>query len=312
MNKVPFIKFNNGLKCPIFGLGTWKSNPGEVTQVVKDAIDIGYRHFDCAFIYENEKEIGKGIKEKLDEGVVKREDLFITSKLWNTKHEKEKVLPAIKASLKDLGLDYLDLYLVHWPFAFQEIPGNIWAKDEKGHWLTSDVDFTETWKGMEECVDNGLAKSIGVSNFNTKQIQAVLDIARIKPVNNQIECYPYLNQKKLIDFCHAHDISVTSYGPLGRPFMDNSLQLLDDPVLMQISAKYNKSPAQVALRYQVQRNVIVIPKTITKSRLHENFNIFDFNISTEDMKSIDELDRNKRLVTFSELSKHKHYPFLED
>lgn len=288
------------------------SSPGEVTQAVKDAIDVGYRHFDCAFIYENENEIGEGIKEKIEEGVIKREDLFITSKLWNTKHEKEKVLPAIETSLKNLGLDYLDLYLVHWPFAFQEIPGNIWAKDEKGQWMTSDVDFTETWKGMEECIDNGLAKSIGISNFNSKQVETVLDIADIKPVNNQVECSPYLNQKKLIDFCHSHEISVTAYGPLGRPFMNNALQLLDDPVLKSIGEKYNKSTAQIALRYQIQRNVITVPKTVNKSRLQENFNIFDFNMTADEVLLIDGLDKNERLVTFKEISNHKHYPFLEE
>nr|CAH7752802.1 unnamed protein product [Callosobruchus chinensis] len=221
-NKVPKIKLNNGLEIPAFGLGTWKSKPGEVEQAVKDAIDLGYRHIDCAYVYGNEKEVGAALKAKLNDGTVKREDLWVTSKLWNAFHRPDLVEKALKESLKNLQLDYLDLYLIHWPVAYK---------------------YVDTWKALEECVRKGLTKSIGLSNFNSKQIERVLSIATIKPVMDQVECHPYLNQKKLIEFCRSKNIAVTGYSPLEDP------QLLDDPKLKQLADKYKKTPAQILLRY---------------------------------------------------------------
>ncbi|KAL7014036.1 hypothetical protein ACKWTF_015707 [Chironomus riparius] len=215
---VPSIKMSSGFSIPIIGLGTWKSPQGQVEQAVKDAIDAGYRHIDCAFVYGNENEVGDGIAAKIAEGVVKREDLFITSKLWNIFHDPKDVKGAVEKSLKLLKVDYLDLYLIHWPMGYANLDNgaNLFPKNEKEEWIFSDVDIVDTWKGMEELVDAGLVKSIGLSNFNSKQIERVMATARIQPAMLQIECHPYLNQKRLIEFCRSKNIAVTAYSPLGK------------------------------------------------------------------------------------------------
>ncbi|KAJ3618787.1 hypothetical protein MTP99_005598 [Tenebrio molitor] len=267
MAKVPRVRFNNGLEIPIFGLGTWKSKPGEVRQAVKDAIDIDYRHIDCAHVYGNEKEVGEAIKDKISEGKVKREDLFITR--------------AIKTTLSNLQLKYLDLYLIHWPLGYKE-EGELFPTGEDGKIQFSDIDYVDTWKEMEQLVQKGLTKSIGLSNFNKRQIERILSVATIKPVTNQVECHPYLNQRKLIDFCKSKDITITGYSPLGSPdrpwAKPGDPQLLEDPKLKEVAKKSNKTPAQVLLRYQIQRGVITIPQSVTKSRIEQNFNVFDFEL----------------------------------
>ncbi|CAH0559517.1 unnamed protein product [Brassicogethes aeneus] len=312
---VPKLKLNNGLKIPVFGLGTWKSKPGEVEQAVKDAIDLGYRHIDCAYVYGNEKEVGNALKAKLDEGVVKRDDLWITSKLWNTYHSPALVEKAIRQTLADLQLTYLDLYLIHWPLGYQE-GGENFPFDANNKIIFSDVDYVNTWKGMEEVCKKGLTKSIGVSNFNKKQIERVLAVATIKPAMNQVECHPYLNQRKLIDFCRSKDISVTGYSPLGSPdrpwAKPEDPQLLEDPKLKELAQKYGKTPAQILLRYQVERGVITIPKSVTKSRIQQNFEIFDFHLAPEDIKYLDTFDCNGRMCPMTAGLGHPHHPFEHD
>lgn len=308
----PTITFNNGYKVPVFGLGTWKSKPGEVMQAVKDAISCGYRHLDCALIYGNEPEVGEAIKAKIADGTVTRQDLFITSKLWNTYHRKSLVIPTLKESLTNLGLDYLDLYLIHWPMGYKE-GGEKFPTDESGKTLYSDVDYIETWPAMEEAVEAGLVRSIGVSNFSKDQIERVLQIAKIVPANNQVECHPYLNQKKLIDYCKSKGITVTAYSPLGSPDRpwakpDDPL-LMDDPRIVGIAEKYKKTPAQILIRYQIQRDVIVIPKSVTKSRIEENIQVFDFALSDDDMKTIDGFDCNGRFLHLTWIKDHPHWPF---
>ncbi|KAJ9579563.1 hypothetical protein L9F63_004748 [Diploptera punctata] len=305
---VPSLKLNNGYSIPIFGLGTWKSKPGEVAQAVRDSIDAGYRHFDCAFVYGNEKEVGEGIRDKIKEGTVKRSDLFITSKLWNTFHLPELVVPACKKTLENLGLDYLDLYLIHWPMAYKLFP-----RVSEGKFAYSDADYVDTWPEMEKLVDMGLVRSIGVSNFSSKQIERVLAIARIKPVTNQVECNPYLNQKKLQEFCKKKDILLTGYSPLGSPdspFLKPDVpKLLEDPKLKKVAEKYKKSIAQVVLRYLVQRDVITIPKSVSKERISQNIAIFDFKLSPEDMAYLDSFDCGGRLCSLDHATDHPHYPF---
>ncbi|KAL4714715.1 hypothetical protein ACJJTC_002574 [Scirpophaga incertulas] len=311
-SKVPKVKFYNGLECPILGLGTWKSKPGEVTQAVKDAIDIGYRHFDCAFVYGNEKEVGAALTEKIGQGAVKREELFITSKLWNTFHQPELVRGALEATLKNLNLQYLDLYLIHWPQGYKE-GGDLFPTDEAGNIQFSEVDYVDTWKAMEPLVAEGLVKSIGISNFNSQQVERLLQNTTVKPVTNQVECHPYLNQSRLKKFCEERGITITAYSPLGSPdrpwAQPGEPNLLDDPKLKEIAQRLGKTVAQVLIRYQIDRNIIVIPKSVTRSRIESNFQVLDFQLSGEDLKLIDSFDCNGRLVPMTASLGHKYHPF---
>ncbi|XP_076651251.1 aldo-keto reductase 1B-like [Halictus rubicundus] len=309
---VPMMKFNNGNEVPAFGLGTWKSKPGEVTQAVKDAIDLGYRHIDCAHVYGNEKEVGAAIKAKVDEGVVKRKDLFITSKLWNTFHKPDLVEPAIKTTLANLGLEYLDLYLIHWPMAYKE-GDDLFPKNADDSPALSNVDYVDTWKAMEGLVTKGLTKNIGVSNFNSEQVERVLKNCTIKPVTNQIECHPYLTQKKLSAFCKEKGILITAYSPLGSPdrpwAKPDDPKLMDDKKLVELAKKYNKTPAQVLIRYQLDRGHIVIPKSVTKSRIAQNSEVFDFKLTAEDIAYIDTFDCNGRICPMTGTESSPHFPF---
>ncbi|XP_041968780.1 aldo-keto reductase family 1 member B1-like isoform X2 [Aricia agestis] len=314
-SKVPKVKFSNGYDCPILGIGTWKSKAGEVTQAVKDAIDIGYRHIDCAFVYGNEKEVGEAITAKINEGVVKREDLFITSKLWNTFHKPELVRGALQQSLDNLNIKYLDLYLIHWPQAYKE-GGALFPADADGKIQFSDVDYVDTWRAMEPLVEAGLVRSIGLSNFNSKQIERVLAVAKVKPVVNQIECHPYLNQSRLIAFCSERGIKVTAYSPLGSPdrpwAKPGDVQLMEDPKIKAIADKLGKTVAQVLIRYQIDRGNIVIPKSVNKGRIASNFDVLDFQLSPQDLQLIDSFNCNGRFVPMTASLGHKYHPFEND
>lgn len=309
---VPNVKLYNGHEIPIFGLGTWKSAPNAVKNAVIDAVKAGYRHIDCAFVYGNENEVGEALTQLLAENVVKREELFITSKLWNAFHNTSSVVPALKETLKLLNLDYLDLYLIHWPLALEEGKGNF-PKNEKDELLMVDTDYTDTWKGMEEAHKLGLAKSIGVSNFNHEQIDRILAMATVKPAVLQVECHPYLNQKKLIEYCKSKDIVVTAYSPLGSPdrpwAKPGDPSLMEEPKIKAIADKYKKSSAQVLIRYQVDRGIVVIPKSVTKSRIESNLDIWDFKLSPEDMAEIESFERSYRFCPLDWCSANKNYPF---
>ncbi|KAF5290042.1 hypothetical protein FQA39_LY14823 [Lamprigera yunnana] len=305
------LKLNNGQEIPIIGLGTYRSGKGEVSQAIKDAIDVGYRHFDCAFMYHNEEEVGIGLQAKIDDGTVKRKDVFVVTKLWNNYHEPTLVMPMLKQQLKSLQLDYIDLYLMHWPFGFIE-KADLLPTDE-GPSVYSDVDYLNTWKAMEECVTTGLTRSIGISNFNSEQIERLLNACIVKPVVNQIEVNPNINNKNLIEFCKTKDIVVTAYCPLGR------LDLADDPTIPKptildkrvgvISKKHGKSPAQIILKYLIDLGITIIPKTVNKSRMMENANLFDFKLDQEDTEYIDSLNKNERICGFSAFKDHKYFPF---
>ncbi|KAF5302645.1 hypothetical protein FQR65_LT08486 [Abscondita terminalis] len=312
---VPKVKFNNGVEIPAIGLGTWKSAPEAVTQAVKDAIDAGYRHFDCAYIYGNEKEVGEGISEKINNGVISRKDIFVTSKLWNTFHRPGIVETALRTTLKNLGLVHVDLYLIHWPMGYKEGENNQ-PLNADGSLEFSDYDYVETWKAMEEIYKKGLARAIGLSNFNKKQIERVLEKAEVIPAVNQIECHPYLNQAQLIQFCKSKGIQIECYSPLGSPgrvgAKPDDPVVLNDDRLKEIATKYNKTPAQTVLRYQIQRGNVVLPKSVTKSRIEENLNIFDFEISAEDMGLMDTFNKNIRYIHPAGASNHPYFPFNEE
>lgn len=268
-------------------------------EAVKNAIDAGYRSIDCAHVYQNEHEVGQGINAKIAEGVVKREELFVTSKLWNTFHEPKYVKRSIETTLKNLGLSYVDLYLIHWPMGYQEGGDKLFPLDSNGQFIDSGADYLDTWKAMELLVDAGLTKSIGVSNFNAKQVDRVVANARIMPVTNQVESHPYLNQRRLIDHCLKHKMVVTAYSPLGSPrrpwAVPGESLLMEEPKVVAIAQKYKKTEAQVLIRYQIQRGVVVIPKSVTKSRIISNFQVWDFQLTDDDMMEINSLERNERL-----------------
>ncbi|XP_055604096.1 aldo-keto reductase family 1 member B1-like [Uranotaenia lowii] len=315
-SKVPNAIFNNGNSIPMIGLGTWGSPPGQVAQAVKDAIDIGYRHIDCAHVYQNEHEVGEGINAKIQEGVVKREEIFVTSKLWNTFHRPELVEGALRTTLKNLKLDYLDLYLIHWPQGYKE-GGDLFPMEPSGEkFIFSDADYVDTWPAMEKLVDAGLVKNIGLSNFNSKQVQRVLDVARIKPVTNQIENHAYLHQAKLSAFCSDKGIIVTAYSPLGSParpwVKEDDIVLLNDLKLKTIADKHGKEPAQILIRYQIQQGHVVIPKSVTKARIASNFDVFGFELDAEDIKQLAALERNERICPESFSYGHPHHPFEKE
>eukprot|EP00058_Branchiostoma_floridae_P013524 XP_002599012.1 hypothetical protein BRAFLDRAFT_221786 [Branchiostoma floridae] len=311
--EVPSVQLPSGVKMPVLGLGTSRTR-GQVTEAVKAAIDAGYRHIDCAHVYGNENDVGAGLKAKFDEGVVRREDMFITSKLWSTFHHPDDVEGAVKRSLRSLGLDYLDLYLIHWPMAFKR-GAEMLPKDADGKFIGEEIPFTATWKALEACVESGLLRNIGLSNFNSKQTQAVIDVAKVKPAVLQVECHPYLNQKQLLEFTKQKGLVFTAYSPLGSPdrpwAKPGDPSIMEDPKLKPIADKYGKSVAQVLLRWGVQRGTIVIPKSVTPARIQQNIRVFDFALTSEEIATIDGFNIPFRGSHFDSVNFMPDYPFHE-
>jgi len=310
MSKQIIHTLYNGRLMPALGLGTWLSKPNQVYEATKHAIAVGYRHIDGAWIYENEHEIGHALQETWSDSI-KREDIFITSKLWNHFHHPDDVRPAIEESLQKLQIDYLDLYLVHWPMDFARGQGP-YPKDSNDKFIVVDpsIPVTDTWKAMESLVDAGLTKSIGLSNYTVAQIQEVIDSARIQPAVLQIEIHPYLQQRELREFCKKNNILVTSYTPLGNPGINTSeVTPLTDPTIQDIANKHGKTTAQVIIRWHLELDLVVIPKSVTNSRIEENLNVWDFSLTEEDHARIAALDQNKRVVSFAATSHLPRYPF---
>lgn len=294
----------SGQSMPLVGLGTWKIDKPVCADVVYTAIKVGYRLIDCASDYGNEKEVGEGINRALTEGIVKREDLFVTSKLWNTHHAKQNVRPALEKSLQDLGLDYVDLYLIHFPISLKHVPieeryppGWDFDPANPGCQL-EDSPVHLTWEAMEELALEGKAKNIGVSNFNAQAIMDLHRYAKVRPAVLQIEFHPLLQQPVLIDFVHKQGMAITGFSSFGgqsyQVFNPNAQSLLDSDVIKAIAQKHGKTVAQILLRFAVQEKVAVIPKSASEERLKQNLDVFSFELDDDDLSKIHALEANVR------------------
>jgi alcohol dehydrogenase (NADP+) len=290
-----YYTFSNGDKMPALGLGTWKSQKGEVYQAIHEAVKVGYRHIDCAAIYGNEPEIGQAFSDLFKQGIVKREDLWITSKLWNSAHEEDRVIPAFEKTLADLQLDYLDLYLVHWPVALKYGTGFPTSADE---FLSIDrVPIEATWKKKEKIQKSGKARHIGVSNFSVKKLRTLLETCSFKPEVNQVELHPYLQQNAMLEFCNKEGIVLTAYSPLGSDLpKGNAPNIMNDPIIMTIGQIHNASQAQVLISWAIQRGTSVIPKSVNPERIKQNFESANLKLTAEEMKQIARLDKHLRYI----------------
>jgi D-xylose reductase len=297
------IKLNSGHEMPLVGFGCWKVHNDTAADQIYNAIKAGYRLFDGAEDYGNEKEVGQGIKRAIDEGLVKRSDLFITSKLWNNYHHPDNVEKALNKTLSDLGLEYLDLFLIHFPIAFKFVPieekyppGFYCGDGDKFHY--EDVPLLETWKALEKQVNNGKIKSIGVSNCSAAYILDLLRGATIKPSVLQIEHHPYLQQTKLVEYVQSQGIAITGYSSFGpQSFLElkhekalNTTTLFEHDTIKSLAAKHGKTPAQILLRWATQRKIAVIPKSNNPARLSQNLCVLDFDLSDDDFEAISKLD----------------------
>ncbi len=259
------VALNNGVSMPRLGLGTWQSAAGrEAEQAVTWALELGYRHVDTAALYGNEADVGRALRASR----IPREELFVTTKVWNDDLRRRRVRQAFEASLDKLGLDSVDLYLVHWP-----VPGA----------------FVEAWKVLEEMLAEGKARAIGVSNFLVPQLETLLSEALVVPAVNQVEWHPWLQQPELVDFCRGHGIVFEAWSPLMQG------RMAEEPQLVRVAERLGRSPAQVAIRWGLQREVVMIPKSVRRERIAENAAVFDFELSAEDMAAISRCDRNQRL-----------------
>ncbi|CAB3262100.1 unnamed protein product [Arctia plantaginis] len=310
--KIPTFKLNNGKELPALGYGTWLGldekfqlyydDIPKMEEALSYAIDIGYRHVDTAHLYKVEPQVGQVVNKKIQDGVVKREDLFITTKVWQNFHREADVEVSVRGSLRRSNLEYFDLVLMHWPMSV-----SVDEVDEK-------IDYLETWRGFEKVLEKGLVKSIGVSNFNLEQMKRLLDNCKVTPVCNQIEINLNLGQKELVDFCQSNNVVVVAYSPFGtmvpsRAPPGSPEPKLNNPTMVAIGKKHGKTVTQIALRYLYQRGIVSIPKTITKSRVLENASIFDCELDANDVASLAAFDNGYRTVKPVFWQEYQNYPF---
>ncbi|QDT52913.1 putative oxidoreductase YtbE [Caulifigura coniformis] len=308
MSLPPLLSAAGRIEVPAVGLGLWKLPLAHAADRVEHAIDVGYRHLDSACDYGNETAVGEGIRRSIAAGKVKRDDLWITSKLWNTYHAREHVRPACERTLRDLGVDYLDLYLIHFPIALRYVPFEEryppeWLFDpqaEKPRMEFARVSISETWHAMEDLVRAGLVRNIGICNFNTSLLRDLLNVATIRPAMLQVEMHPSLTQEKLLRFCREEGIGVTAFSPFGpASYVSIGMAKPEDslftrPAVQAAAKRTGRSPAQVLLRWGVQRGTAVVPMTSRPERLLENLSVGDFELTAEEMSAIGALNENRR------------------
>lgn len=327
-NPLEHFTTSDGGLFPSVGLGTWKIPDAVLPDLIPAAVDLGYRHFDCACDYGNEKAVGEGLKRSLSAGACTRDDLWITSKLWNTYHHPDHVRAACERNLADLGLDELDLYLIHFPVTLAYVPFEEryppgWFFDpeaESPAMKPVRVPLADTWGAMEGLVEAGLVKRIGVCNFGTALIRDLQSYARIQPSVLQVEMHPYLTQQKLLRFCQEENITVTAFSPFGASsyvplnMAGANESVLDDPEVIAIAGDLGKTPGQVVLRWAIQRGTVTIPKTQTVAHLRVNIELFDFELGNGEMTRLDRLDRNRRFndpAEFGEAAFNTFYPIFD-
>jgi len=317
-----------GSVMPSVGLGLWKIDGSETAGAVVDAIELGYRHLDSAADYGNEKQVGEGIRAALESGLCKREDLWLTSKLWNTFHRPEHVRAACEKSLSDLGVESLDLYLIHFPISLKYVDIETryppeWIFDPMGSDPKMEIDpvpLSATWAAMEELVDAGLVSNIGVCNYTSGLLHDLMAYARIKPAMLQIESHPYLTQEHLLRAAGDYGIATTAFSPLGAlsyvslDMATEADSVLTEAVVVAAANRVGRSAAQVVLRWGVQRGTAIIPKTSKRERLKENLSLFDFELSDQEMADISSLNANRRFndpADFCEPAFNKFYPIYD-
>ncbi len=322
------VKLKDGGQFPAVGLGTWKIPDEVLPDLIPEAVSLGYRHFDCACDYGNEVAVGQGINNAIKSGACTRDDLWLTSKLWNTYHHPDHVRAACERSLSDLGVDELDLYLIHFPVTLAYIPFEEryppgWLFDpeaEKPAMKHVPVPLADTWGAMEGLVDSGLVKRIGICNMGTAAIRDLKSYARVQPSVLQVEMHPYLTQQNLLRFCKEEEIAVTAFSPFGASsyvplnMAGENESVLDETIVKDIGSAHGKSAGQIVLRWALQRGTVAIPKSQSTGHLKDNIEISDFTLSDDEMKQIDSLERNRRFndpAEFGEAAFNTFYPIFD-
>ncbi|KAL3286149.1 hypothetical protein HHI36_000661 [Cryptolaemus montrouzieri] len=323
--KIPTITLNNGAKTPSIGYGTCQALDEELEKALEKALEAGYRHIDTAYVYQNEKVIGKVLKRWINDGKLKREDIFLVTKLPHAGNRPEGVVKYLKRSLENLQVEYIDLYLIHGPYGLPDFEGDFPPKDSNGNIiLDMSTDHIAIWKAMEEQVDAGLAKAIGLSNFNKSQIERILKNSRIKPSALQIELHAFLQQNELVGLCKENNILVIAHSPLGNPGVNKIAEklgqktdhpdILGNPTVKAIAKKHSKTEAQVLLRFSVQQGWLPIPKSVNPERIKQNLDIFGFQLDKQDVNELKSLDADITVLDyrrFKGVENHPEFPFKD-